>query len=1395
MNETLPRPTPFLNQDALARWLGRDTIGKVRVDGRPCLANLDTGATVNTVAPEYVVTHGLTVYPMEDLTGPLTNGGPLFDGVGGMQVRAKGYVVIRVQVDGVAGYDEDQVAIVFGKQSAFESRVPILLGTPTIERVVQVMKEDEIDKLATPWALARTSTLLRIKAARVSTARREGKVDPDDLDLAQDGVANRRLDPFTFEEVARVAKDVLLPPFSTTVAKAKVKTFFTKGRLHVTTTELGFEEGRLPIGVRLKAAYSEMKVGSQKVPVVLENTTAVAQILKAGAPVARVEAANLVPEKQIKPGLIEELDEELGIAPREPPVAMSPEERIRTLYEKLDLSGLDGWSPETARRARDLLENYHDIFSLEPNELGCTGLVEHVVTDETPIKERFRRIPPHMVEEVREHLRTMQEAGAISPSNSPWANAVVLVRKKDGGLRFCIDFRRLNDRTRKDSYPLPRIQESLEYLRGSRHFSSMDFLSGFWQVPMSPRSKKYTAFTVGNLGFFECERMPFGLCNAPATFQRLMQNCLGELNLTYCLIYLDDVIVYSATEEEHLTRLRAVFERFRQSNLKLKPTKCKFFQAEIVYLAHHVSREGIRPSQENLRAIAECPPPASYTAIRSFTNLAGHYRRFIKNFSKRARPLTNYLQGEGSSKKKEAVSLSKEAVAAFQDLKSALMTEPVLQLARFDKPFRLHTDASKQGLGAELTQKGEDGLWHPVAYGSRTLGKHEVNYHSSKLEFLALKWAITKQFKEYLAHAPFLVKTDNNPLTYVMSTPNLDATGHRWVSALAAFNFQIEYIKGSHNKVADALSRRGEDVALLGTEEVRAILDGVLTGSTDRAETHAPQVASAAAEQLRIMQVKYQKVPSTDWTEAQREDDVLRHTIEWVKKGKTSPLARELGGLAKEEEGAAFLRQQSSFVLVDEKLYVKHTPKGYTEAVLLFVVPTSYRQKAIDGCHRDAGHQGQQRTVSLLRERFWWPDMAARARKAVQGCHRCIVHEGDGGVAPLRSIVATSPLELMHVDYTTMERIAPLNEQPRVANVLVLTDHFTRFAVAYVTKDQKAKTVARCLYEDFIAVFGAPSRLMSDQGANFLSEVIRELCKLLAVQRCRTTPYHAQSNGQVERLHQTLMRMIGKLDKEKKSDWPNHLAEIVQAYNSTRSAVTGYSPFYLMFGRRPRLPLDFYFPTIRGRTGSKRVPEYVAAVHDHLHAAFEAARRSQDDEARRQKRWYDRRSGAATLKSGDVVLMRSDACVGKRKLKDKWGDSPYVVVGRIADDSPVYRVKGEDGREKVVHRNRLLLFTPVVDDDKADVSLCAGIRGVTIGPGHNPEAGPLKRDDESKPLVVNGPALIPGRPPTQGLRGWVLGEYRPYPWMDVGPSQKEEGYDEPVPAVTSGSAALGDEVD
>ena len=501
---------------------------------------------------------------------------------------------------------------------------------------------------------------------------------------------------------------------------------------------------------------------------VLRNGTGKPIHLAAGRLVGRVVAANAVPDTVPSPELEAKLGEET-----DKPIPLTLEQRQELLMEALEKNGnLDTWPPETVLKAKRLLMEFHHIFSLEPNEIGCTNVAKHVIEllpdQDEPFKERFRRISLHEVEEVRQHLQEMLDGGAIWPSQSLWCNAVVLVRKKDRTLRFCIDFRCLNARMKKDAYPIPRGLEMIETLVGLKYFSMMDLKSGFWQVKVAEESRQYTAFTVGSMGVYEFLCMPYGLCNTPATFQRLMQNCLGELNLTFALIYLDDVIIYSRTPEDHLKWLHAVFDRFAHHGLKLKPTKCHFFKESLTYLGHEISAKGMLPGQEGIKSIAEMAPPTTVTGVRRFIGVTGYFRQFIKNFAQIAKPLQDLLGCENAKLKNHPVTLSEEALTAFRMLKEKCVTAPVLAYADLEKPFLLETDASAEGLGTILQQKLDDGKYHPVAYANRTLHSSEKHYHSSKLEFLALKWAVTEQFKEYLLYKPFMVRTDNNPLTYMM---------------------------------------------------------------------------------------------------------------------------------------------------------------------------------------------------------------------------------------------------------------------------------------------------------------------------------------------------------------------------------------------------------------------------------------------------------------------------------------------------------------------------------------------------------------------------------------------------------------------------------------------------
>ena len=361
---------------------------------------------------------------------------------------------------------------------------------------------------------------------------------------------------------------------------------------------------------------------------------------------------------------------------------------------------------------------------------------------------------------------------------------------------------------------LPRIDDTIHSLIGSQFFSKLDLRSGYWQVEMEEDSKPLTAFSVGPLGFYECNRMAFGLTNAPATFQRLMEKCMGELNLRDCLIFLDDVLIFSDTFEEHIVKLEAVFSRLKQHGLKLKASKCEFFESQITYLGHIVSKEGIQTDPQKIEALTSWPVPKSVKDVRVFLGFSGYYRKFVQDYARIVKPISDLLIGHPTSK---AARKSKKAKAswiwnevhqqAFDTIINKLISPPVLAYADFTKPFIVHTDASGQGLGAALYQV-QEGKERVVCYASRGLRPSEKNYPAHKLEFLALKWAVSDKFHEYLYGNSFEVRTDNNPLTYVLSTAKLDATSHRWLASLATYNFKLVYRSGKSNGDADGLSRR-----------------------------------------------------------------------------------------------------------------------------------------------------------------------------------------------------------------------------------------------------------------------------------------------------------------------------------------------------------------------------------------------------------------------------------------------------------------------------------------------------------------------------------------------------------------------------------------------------------
>ncbi|KAL7868508.1 hypothetical protein SRHO_G00098920 [Serrasalmus rhombeus] len=990
-----------------------------------------------------------------------------------------------------------------------------------------------------------------------------------------------------------------------------------------------------------------------------------------------------------------------------------------------------------------------EVFAQHDLDFGHSSKVRHHIrlSDETPFKQRARPIHPQDINAVRRHLEELLEAGVIRESESSFSSPIVVVRKKNGDVRLCVDYRKLNLQTVKDAYALPNLEETFSVLTGSQWFSVLDLKSGYYQIELNEADKHKTAF-VCPLGFWEFNRLPQGITNAPSTFQRLMEKCMSDLNLKEVIVFLDDLIVFSATLEEHEHRLLRVLQRLKEYGLKLSPEKCKFFQTSVRYLGHIVSRNGVETDPEKIEALKNWPNPKNLKELRSFLGFAGYYRRFIQDFSKIVKPLNDLTAGYGPVRKKCKVGnrdtlyykpkepfgsrWTESCKEAFDTIINKLTSAPVLAYANPKLPYILHTDASTTGLGAALYQE-QDGQIRAIAFASRGLSCSESRYPAHKLEFLALKWAVTEKFSDYLYGNSFTVITDSNPLTYILTSAKLDATSYRWLSALSTFSFKLQYRPGKHNLDADALSRLPHNTGIddptsqkeqdrirqftlqhlpefyhdirVGPEVVQAICEARLvrqpSGSASESSS-IPLVESLAShpdslpdgfvqgEHFKGFPI-FSKLSEAEVCEKQKSDSVIREVISSLEGGGVpSPSAKkEIPQLH------LMCREWNRLLLRNGILYRKR--QDGQEVQYQLVLPEEWREMVMTSLHDDMGHLGVERTLDLVRSRFYWPRMATDIGNKIRTCRRCVLRKAPlERAAPLVNIRATRPLELVCMDFLSIEP-----DRSNTKDVLVITDFFTKYAVAVPTPNQKARTVAKCLWENFIVYYGIPERLHSDQGPDFESKTIKELCEVIGTRKVRTTPYHPRGNP-VERFNRTLLSMIGTLKEEQKSHWHDFVKPLVHAYNCTKHESTGFTPYELMFGRKPRLPIDLAFDVTLDHQEGISHSQYVQHLKTQLEESYKLAMENAAKLAEKNKTRFDRRVTESILEKNDRVLVRNVKLRGKHKLADRWESTVYVVVERIGE-LPVYKVRPEnqEGPVRTLHRDLLrpCNFLSIPDED------------------------------------------------------------------------------------------------
>jgi predicted aspartyl protease len=766
----------------------------------------------------------------------------------------------------------------------------------------------------------------------------------------------------------------------------------------------------------------------------------------------------------------------------------------------------------------ELLMEYRDIFQIPDGPLGKTNKVKHEINtgNNPPVKQRPHRLSWHKRETCEKEIKDMLEKKIIEPSSSPWAAPIVLVKKKDGSTRFCIDYRKLNDCTVKDAYPIPRIEDSLNSLSGAKYFSTLDLASGYWQVEMAEKDKEKTAFTT-HLGLYQFTVMPFGLCNAPSTFERLMENTLSGLQYSTCLIYLDDIIIFASDFQAEMTRIRAVFDRLREAGMMLKAKKCDLFQKEVTYLGHKVSDKGVEADSQKVEAVKNWPVPNSVKEVRSFLGLCSYYRRFVQGFATIASPLHKLTE------KSKTFEWSDECEVAFNTLKTKLCEAPILAYPNFEHDFILDTDASNFGLGGVLSQNIED-KEHVIAYGSRSLTKPERRYCVTRRELLAVVHFV-KHFKHFLVGRNFLLRTDHGALRWLFKFKEPEGQVARWIEVLNTYQMDIHHRPGKQHGNADALSRM--PCKQCGIEDD---VDGTLNPDVVRvmAVTRAQAGQEASSTPVESENRKEDTVNNMEPEQSGNDKNwCLRWSHDEIRTlQRTDPVIGMILGHRQSEhkpkwaeisdestEYKTYWGMWDQLIIRDGVLYKRWESDSGHVIKNRLAVPRAIKLEILRNLHDcpSSGHLGQNKTEFRVRERFFWFEMREDVDNYVRQCDECEKRKAPPKPrrAPLQQYRVGAPMERIAIDI-----VGPLTRTFRGNQyILCLTDYFSKWAEAYPMRNMEAPTVARKLVDNFVSRFGAPRAIHTDQGRQFESHLFQELCKILGIEKTRTCGYNPKSDG------------------------------------------------------------------------------------------------------------------------------------------------------------------------------------------------------------------------------------------------------------------------------------------
>lgn len=862
------------------------------------------------------------------------------------------------------------------------------------------------------------------------------------------------------------------------------------------------------------------------------------------------------------------------------------------------------------KKAKQLINSYKHLFTSNPLDIGCANIepCEIKLKSDKPIFQAPYRVSPTQREKLKGIINQMIESDIVEPSRSNYAAPVFLIPKKQKGeYRFLVDYRKLNDETVSDKHPIPRADDLFRALEGARFFSSMDMAQGYFQLPVRQQDREKTAF-ITDFGLFQFKKLMQGWKNSAPIFQRTINNIFSDYMYRTMIAYLDDICCFGKNFEESYDRLEQIFERLEEAGLKLRTDKCFFFNSQIDLLGQKVSKDGLMPLEKNIEAIINFPIPQKVKDVRAFVGLTSYYRRYIRNFAKIAGPLT------GLTKKENTFYWGKEQDRAFEILKQAIISAPVLAHFEEGLPIFVTTDASLEGLAGILEQESIEGKRHPIAYASRKLKGGEKNYSTTELEMSAVVFAVN-YFREYLIGRKITVFSDHSSLQFYKTMKNPSSRITKFIFKLLEFDLEIKHKPGSWNQAADCLSRYPIEVF-----NIKTILEEENNDNVD-----------FSTIDLNILKDK------------QLEDEICGGIILAIKG----------------DDNSKYKKKSRQYCIKDDLLFYKNwSPQKINYRL---VIPKSLINLVLKSYHESvfSGHFGVLKTLARLKTKYYWRTMIQDTNKFIKSCRSCQLLKNPIGKKPglLQPIPleSTKPINRLCVDY-----LGPLPPSKGKKYLIVATCNSTKmvFAKAVANADGAA-TIDFLL--DIITTFGTPKYLVSDRGTHFKNKEVGIVCEKLGIKQGFSTSYHPQSQGSTELMNKIICNCLTHYVHGNQKLWASYYKMVVFAYNTHPHSRLGYSPYYLMFGVEATQPLENkIWPE---DTNFDRIESL-----KHLQSIRESIPILIEKEQLIQKEYYDKTHKMVNYLPGQRVLVKFDIQKPgqSKKLAYKYR-GPFEVIKKMSE--------------------------------------------------------------------------------------------------------------------------------